>query len=83
MYVYAIISLISVYRLQAMMTQLLSNLISPSDTDSHTDQLLALYLSGQREDDVISRLLESRDPPTNVAILHLLNNVTRASTDRQ
>jgi len=65
------------------MTQLLSNLISPSDTDTHTNQLLALYLSGQREDDVISRLLDSRDPPTNIAILHLLNNITRASTDRQ
>jgi ataxin-10 len=77
------ISLISVYRLHAMMTQLLSNLISPSDTDSHTDELLALYLSGQREDDVISRLLDSRDPPTNVASLHLLNNITRTSTDRQ
>jgi ataxin-10 len=65
------------------MTQLLSNLISPSDTDSHTDGLLTLYLSGQRENDVISRLLDSRDPPTNVAILHLLNNITRTSTDRQ
>jgi ataxin-10 len=83
MYVRPRISLISVYRLQAMMTQLLSNLISPSDTDSHTDELLALYLSGQREDDVVSRLLDSRDPPTNVASLHLLNNITRTSTDRQ
>jgi ataxin-10 len=83
MYVYLKISLTSVYRLQATMTQLLSNLISPSDTDAHTDQLLALYLSGQREDDVISRLLDSRDPPTNIAILHLLNNITRGSSDRQ
>jgi ataxin-10 len=83
MYVHPRISLIPVYRLQAMMTQLLSNLISPSATDFHTDELLALYLSGQRDDDVISRLLDSRDPPTNVASLHLLNNITRTSTDRQ
>lgn len=66
-----------------MMTQLLSNLVSPSDADSHTDRLLGLYISGQREDDVISRLLDSRDPPTNIASLHLLNNITRSSRDRQ
>jgi ataxin-10 len=72
--------LISDYRLQAMMTQLLSNLISPvSDESRHTDQLLAIYLGGKREDDVISRLLDSRDQGTNIATLHLLNNITRAS----
>ena len=82
MYVLLGVMLIPVFRLQAMMTQLLSNLISPSDTDYHTNQLLSLYLSGRREDDVISRLLDSRDPLTNVATLHLLNNITRTSVDR-
>jgi len=76
--------LIPVYRLQAMMTQLLSNLISPvSDESQNTDQVLAIYLSGKREDDVISRLLDSRDQGTNIATLHLLNNITRASASRQ
>ena len=82
MYVLLGVMLIPVFRLQAMITQLLSNLISPSDTDYHTNQLLSLYLSGRREDDVISRLLDSRDPLTNVATLHLLNNITRTSVDR-
>jgi len=82
MYVLLGVMLIPVFRLQAMMTQLLSNLISPSDTDYHTNRLLSLYLSGRREDDVISRLLDSRDPLTNVATLHLLNNITRTSVDR-
>ena len=78
------IMLIPVYRLQAMMTQLLSNLISPvSDESQNTDQVLAIYLSGKREDDVISRLLDSRDQGTNIATLHLLNNITRASASRQ
>lgn len=76
--------LIPVYRLQAMMTQLLSNMISPvSDESQNTDQVLAIYLSGKREDDVISRLLDSRDQGTNIATLHLLNNITRASPSRQ
>ena len=69
------------------MGQLLSNLVSlPSDAQSHqsiTDQQLDVYLSGRREDDVIIRLLDSRDPRTNLATLHLINNIVRNSVSRQ
>lgn len=75
------------YGLQAMMAQLLSNLISPTPdaplTGSITDQQLDLYLSGRREDDVIIRLLDSRDSKTNLATLHLIHNITRGSIPRQ
>lgn len=44
------------YTLQALLAELLSNLISPTGVDEsiqEADRLLALYLSGGREDDVI------------------------------
>ncbi|WWD19023.1 hypothetical protein CI109_103480 [Kwoniella shandongensis] len=74
------------FTLQSVLTQLLSNIISPSSpapgADKLTDQYLRLYLSGQREDDVIIRLLDSRDVKTNHATLHLLNNAIRGSRSR-
>ncbi|GFZ49470.1 hypothetical protein JCM24511_07590 [Saitozyma sp. JCM 24511] len=74
------------YTLHAVLTQLLSNLISPTSGNPGADRIaedkLALYLSGNREDDVIIRLLDSVDPKTNVATLHLINNVTRNSRPR-
>lgn len=70
-----------------MMTQLLSNLISPTpgspQEGSITDQQLDIYLSGNRGDDVIIRLLDSRDPKTNVATLHLIHNIIRDNVPRQ
>jgi FMN-dependent NADH-azoreductase len=70
-----------------MMAQLLSNLVSPapdvSFSESITDRLLAIYLSGHRGDDVIIRLLDSQEPSVNIPVLHLLNNVTRDSEERQ
>lgn len=44
------------YLLQAMLAELLSNLISPTGTEASmqsADALLAKYLTGGREDDVI------------------------------
>jgi ataxin-10 len=80
-------ALTTVFRLQAMLAQLLSNLISPapdaSFSESITDRLLVTYLSGQRGDDVIIRLLDSQEPSVNIPVLHLLNNVTRESEERQ
>ncbi|KAI9637377.1 spinocerebellar ataxia type 10 protein domain-containing protein [Dioszegia hungarica] len=74
------------HTLHAVMTQLLSNLISPihpSFPETGTaDEKLAIYLSGNREDDVIARLLDSKDPKTNSATIHLLNNLTRQSRHR-
>ncbi|WVQ81893.1 hypothetical protein IAT38_004020 [Cryptococcus sp. DSM 104549] len=74
------------FTLQTVLTQLLSNLISPSSPDADADVLadkyLRLYLSGQREDDIIVRILDSKEPKTNQAVLHLLNNVTRGSKPR-
>jgi ataxin-10 len=65
----------------------LCNMISPaldsSLEDSITDQQLDVYLSGKREDDVIIRLLDSRDPKTNLATLHLIHNIVRDSVPRQ
>ncbi|OCF37853.1 hypothetical protein I316_00077 [Kwoniella heveanensis BCC8398] len=74
------------FTLQAVLAQLLCNLISPASPASGADRLadkyLRLYLSGNREDDVIIRLLDSRDSKTNHATLHLLNNVIRDSPAR-
>lgn len=70
-----------------MMSQLLSNMISPTPDSplegSVTDRQLDIYLSGEREDDVIIRLLDSRDSKTNSATLHLIHNVIRDSVTRQ
>ncbi|KAK8854829.1 hypothetical protein IAR55_003568 [Kwoniella newhampshirensis] len=74
------------FSLQSVLTQLLSNIISPSSPDPGSDRLadkyLRVYLSGKREDDVIIRLLDSRDVKTNHATLYLLNNTTRGSPSR-
>lgn len=65
----------------------------------YADAALGIYMSGNREDDIIMyvygtflcdglayisprRLLDSRDPKTNHATLHLLNNLTRNSLPR-
>lgn len=93
----------TVFSLHAVLTQLLSNVISPvsaePDAARIADDRLAVYLSGRREDDVIvyvslqasnrvavlnsyRRLLDSKDTKTNAATLHLLNNVTRNSSNR-
>lgn len=70
-----------------MMTQLLSNMVSPTPDSpaehSIADQQLDIYLSGRREDDVIIRLLDSRDSNTNLATLHLIHNIIRDNTPRQ
>jgi hypothetical protein len=69
-----------------MMAQLLSNLISPAPdapNESSTDRLLNIYLSGQRGDDVVIRLLDSQETSINIPVLHMLNNITRESPDRQ
>lgn len=69
-----------------MLSQLLSNLISPVSTSAEanriTDKILDIYLSGNREDDVIIRLLDSRDAKVNHATLQLLVNITRGSEQR-
>ncbi|WVQ99934.1 hypothetical protein IAU59_007077 [Kwoniella sp. CBS 9459] len=74
------------FTLQAVLAQLLCNLISPASPDPGADRLadkyLRLYLSGKREDDVVIRLLDSRDSRTNHATLHLLNNVVRDNPTR-
>lgn len=53
----------AVYTLQAILTQLLSNLISPVNSSARaqnrSDQCLQLYLSGKREDDVIMYAITS------------------------
>ncbi|WVR07462.1 hypothetical protein IAU60_004503 [Kwoniella sp. DSM 27419] len=72
--------------LQAILAQLLCNLISPASADTGAERLaikyLELYLSGRREDDVVIRMLDSKEAKVNQAILHLLNNVTRGSSER-
>ncbi|CAD6577777.1 MAG: hypothetical protein TREMPRED_002036 [Tremellales sp. Tagirdzhanova-0007] len=74
------------FTLQAVLTQLVSNIISPVSTEPSAtriaDDLLSIYLRGGREDDVILRLLDSQDLTTNTATLHLINNVTRNSLTR-
>ncbi|ORY35467.1 spinocerebellar ataxia type 10 protein domain-domain-containing protein [Naematelia encephala] len=74
------------YTLHAVLTQLLSNMISPTSPDPEdariADRQMALYLSGRREDDVIIRLLDALDPKTNLATLHLIHNTTRGSPER-
>ncbi|KAL1411314.1 hypothetical protein Q8F55_002265 [Vanrija albida] len=68
------------FTLHAVLAQLLSNLVSPtSDPKSEdlADAQLERYLSGGRDDDVVIRLLDSRDVMTNTATLHLINNLTR------
>nr|ODN89096.1 hypothetical protein L203_02508 [Cryptococcus depauperatus CBS 7841] len=72
--------------LQIVITQLLSNIISPANADPSAaklaDKYLKMYTSGRREEDVIIRLLDSSDVKTCQATLHLLNNVTRNSRSR-
>ncbi|WVF72716.1 hypothetical protein IAT40_007534 [Kwoniella sp. CBS 6097] len=74
------------FTLQSVLAQLLCNLISPASpspgADRLADKYLRLNVSGKREDDVIIRLLDSRDSKTNHATLHLLNNVIRDSPSR-
>lgn len=53
-----IIAHVSVFSLQATLAQLLCNLVSPVDNDDASakelaDSQLAIYLSGNREDDVV------------------------------
>ncbi|KAL0249840.1 hypothetical protein I308_103142 [Cryptococcus tetragattii IND107] len=72
--------------IHAIATQLLSNVLAPVNSSvaatRHADAALRIYMSGNREDDIIIRLLDSRDPKTNHATLHLLNNLTRNSLPR-
>ncbi|WWC93724.1 hypothetical protein V866_000560 [Kwoniella sp. B9012] len=74
------------FTFQSVLAQLLCNLISPSTSQSGADRMadkyLKIYLSGQRDDDVMIRLLDSRDTKTNHATLHLLNNIVRGSEAR-
>ncbi|WWC63212.1 uncharacterized protein I303_105812 [Kwoniella dejecticola CBS 10117] len=74
------------FTLHAILAQLLCNLISPSSGQAGADRLadkyLRLYLSGGRNEDIIIRLLDSRDSKTNNATLHLLNNVVRGDRNR-
>ncbi|KIR34774.1 hypothetical protein I352_03026 [Cryptococcus deuterogattii MMRL2647] len=74
------------FAIQAIATQLLSNVLAPVNPSEaatrHADAALKIYMSGNREDDIIIRLLDSRDPKTNHATLHLLNNLTRNSLTR-
>ncbi|WWC71634.1 uncharacterized protein I206_105592 [Kwoniella pini CBS 10737] len=74
------------FTLQSVLAQLLCNLISPSSAQPGADRLadkyLQLYLSGGRNEDIIIRLLDSRDTKTNNATLHLLNNVVRGNEAR-
>ncbi|WVW85680.1 hypothetical protein I302_107718 [Kwoniella bestiolae CBS 10118] len=74
------------FTLQSVLTQLLCNLVSPSSAETGADRLaeryLRVYLSGEREHDVIIRLLDSRDTKTIHATLHLLNNTVNGSEAR-
>ncbi|OXG16883.1 hypothetical protein C366_03678 [Cryptococcus neoformans Tu401-1] len=74
------------FTIHSIATQLLSNVLAPVNSSEtatrHADAALRIYMSGNREDDVIIRLLDSRDPKTNHATLHLLNNLTRNSFPR-
>ncbi|OCF76128.1 hypothetical protein I204_03427 [Kwoniella mangroviensis CBS 8886] len=74
------------FTLRSVLAQLLCNLISPSPSQSGADRMadkyLRVYLSGRREDDVIIRLLDSRDTKTNHATLHLLNNMVKDNEAR-
>lgn len=71
---------------QAILTQLLANLVSPISGEPAAqrtaDGHLHLYLSGKREDDVVIRLLDSADLQVNTATLHLIANLTRNSLTR-
>ncbi|WVQ74876.1 hypothetical protein IAR50_004483 [Cryptococcus sp. DSM 104548] len=74
------------FTVQSISAQLLSNLVSPADASAKAaetaDRILRLYASGGREEDVIVRLLDSKEQKTNHAILHMLNNLTRNSSSR-
>ncbi|WWC90768.1 uncharacterized protein L201_005705 [Kwoniella dendrophila CBS 6074] len=74
------------FTLQSVLAQLLCNLLSPTSSQSNADHLadkyLEVYLSGGRNEDVIIRLLDSKDVKTNNATLHLLHNVVRDSGSR-
>ncbi|WVQ81894.1 hypothetical protein IAT38_004021 [Cryptococcus sp. DSM 104549] len=69
------------FTLIKVLTQLLSNIISPSSRNAGADALankyLHLYVSGNRKFDIIVRILDSEEPGTHAAVLHLLRNVTR------
>ncbi|WOO81287.1 Copper transport protein 86 [Vanrija pseudolonga] len=68
------------FTLHAVLAQLLSNLVSPTSdprSEDLADTTLETYLSGGRDDDVVIRLLDSRDIKTNTATIHLINNLTR------
>ncbi|TYJ51520.1 hypothetical protein B9479_007904 [Cryptococcus floricola] len=74
------------FTIQSISAQLLSNLVSPSDDNAEAaetaDRILRLYTSGGREEDVVVRLLDSKEQKTNHATLHMLNNLTRNSSSR-
>ncbi|KAK1927072.1 spinocerebellar ataxia type 10 protein domain-containing protein, partial [Papiliotrema laurentii] len=74
------------FTLHAVITQLLSNIVSPlspEDEATIAQEKLQVYLNGRREDDVIIRLLDSQDVRTNTATLHLIANMVRGSRARQ
>ncbi|EIW67301.1 hypothetical protein M231_01611 [Tremella mesenterica] len=73
------------FPLQIVLTQLLSNLLSPTSLgvgERFVDTHLTLYQSGKRDDDVIIRLLDSRDVGVNLVTLHFVANLTRRSRRR-
>ncbi|ORX38576.1 spinocerebellar ataxia type 10 protein domain-domain-containing protein [Kockovaella imperatae] len=75
------------FTLQAIMAQLLSNLISPisanDQSNDFTNKSLSTYLSGAREDDNVVRLLDSQDTKVIESTLRMLDNLLRNSRGRQ
>lgn len=75
------------FRLQAMLTQLISNLVSPVSQSAEHQQMIEseykAYLCGDREEDVITRLLDTPDPKVMLATLRYIHNIVRSSPERQ
>ncbi len=67
-----------VAELHGILAQLLCNLVSSrggAESEALADGALSTWLSGRREDDVLIRLLDSKDVRANTGVLRLLINL--------